>query len=145
MTIEQVASVKKLFNRAIGRKVCFVVMPFKQGMRPVYDSIAMALREEQWAVTRADEIALPRRITDSIMEAISMSDLVVADITGNNPNVFYELGVAHAIGCDVILLTQDERIPFDISIEKAIIYKPHQRGREEMVKKLKHLAGSGRM
>ncbi|HEY0321111.1 MAG TPA: hypothetical protein VGC66_09175 [Pyrinomonadaceae bacterium] len=143
ISIEQIASVRKLFNRAIGKKVCFVVMPFKRELKSIYEMISAALSDKHWTVIRADELAHPRRITDTITQAILMSDLVVADITGSNPNVFYELGVAHTVGCDVILLSQDQAIPFDITTERTIFYKNHPAGRKELINKLKWLAGSG--
>lgn len=137
---EDFASAKKLFNIATGKKVCFVVMPFKRELKPVYDAIGKALQKDHWTVQRADEIGRPRRITDVIMQAILTSDLVVADLTGNNPNVFYEVGVAHAIGCDVILLTQERAIPFDIITERTIFYKNSPRGIQELASNLQWLA-----
>ena len=139
VTLEQRAAALKLFNRASDRKICFMVMPFKKTLKPVYEAVSGALKEKGWIVQRADEIARPRRITDAILQAILISDLVVADLTGSNPNVFYELGLAHATGCDVILLTQERRIPFDVTIESAIFYKPHPRGLKALVEKLQRL------
>lgn len=133
---EDFASAKKLYNRATGKKVCFVVMPFKRALRPIYEIICKVLEKNHWTVQRADEIGRPRRITDAIMQAILTSDLVVADLTGNNPNVFYELGVAHAIGCDVILLTQEKSIPFDIANERTIFYKNTPRGIRDLTNSL---------
>jgi hypothetical protein len=144
LSLEQLASVRKLYNRAVGKKVCFVVMPFKRELRPTYDAISSALKDEHWTVIRADEIGRPRRITDAIMQAILTSDLVVADLTGTNPNVFYELGAAHAIGCDVILLTQETSIPFDVTTEQTIFYRMTKRGIQELTQTVRRLAGSGR-
>jgi len=121
ITIEQVAAAKKLFNRACGRKVCFMIMPFTSALKPVYQVVSQTLREEGWTVLRADEIVRPRRITDAILQATLMSDLIVADLTGSNPNVFYELGLAHATGCDVIMLTQERKIPFDVTTESCAL------------------------
>ena len=135
---------RKLFNRAVGKKVCFVVMPFKRELRSVYEAISIVLQEQHWTVIRGDEIGRPRRITDAIMQAILASDLVIADITDSNPNVFYELGVAHATACDVILLTQERTIPFDIANERTIFYKRNPQGIQELIDNLKRLAGSGR-
>jgi hypothetical protein len=144
MEIEDYASAIKLYNTACGRKVCFVVMPFKRELKPVYDTICEVLRKDHWTVIRADEIGRPRRITDAIMQAIFTSDLIIADLTGNNPNVFYELGVAHAIGCDVILLTQEQTIPFDIITERTIFYKKTAQGIKELASNLHWLASGKR-
>ena len=92
---------------------------------------------------RADEIVHPRRITDAILQATLLSDLVVADLTGSNPNVFYELGLAHASGCDVIMITQESKIPFDVTTESTIFYKPHEKGFRELERQLHRLVGTG--
>jgi hypothetical protein len=141
-TLEQKTAAIKLFNRACDRKVCFMVMPFRQTLKPVYQAVGQALREKGWIVRRADEVARPRRITDAILQEILTSDLIVADLTGSNPNVFYELGLAHATGCDVILLTQDQKIPFDVSTESTIFYKPHKKGLLTLVEKLHQMTGN---
>lgn len=143
ISVAKIAAAKKLFNRASGKKMCFMVMPFRRELDPVYKIVGQVLKEEGWTVVRADEIVRPRRITDAIMQAILMSDLVVADLTGSNPNVFYEVGVAHAIGCDVIMLTQERRIPFDVAIEETIFYRCNERGLRELDKKLRRKVGSG--
>jgi nucleoside 2-deoxyribosyltransferase len=83
----------------------------------------------------------PRRIKDAIIQAILTSDLVIADLTGKSENVYYELGVAHAVGCDVILLTQEASIPFDIATERAIFYKGTRQGITELRKELIKMAG----
>ena len=63
-------------------------------------------------------------IIDDICNSILGADVVVADCTGQNPNVFYELGIAHTLGKDVILLTQSiDDIPFDISHLRFIEYE----------------------
>jgi hypothetical protein len=139
ITLEQTAAALKLFNRTCDRKVCFMVMPFRRELKPIYQAISQALSEKGWIVRRADEIVRPRRITDAILQAILTSDLVVADLTGSNPNVFYELGLAHAIGCDVILLTQENRIPFDVSTESTIFYRPHKKGLNALLERLQRL------
>jgi hypothetical protein len=141
ISVEKVASAKRLFNRAWGRRTCFMIMPLEKKLEPVYRVVSQALREEGWIVRRADEIARPGRITDAILEAIHTSDLVVADLTGTNGNVFYELGFAHAISRDAITLTQERRIPFDVADYNAIFYKQSERGLRELGRKLRHLAG----
>jgi nucleoside 2-deoxyribosyltransferase len=141
ISVEKVAAAKRLFNTAWRRKTCFVVMPFQRKLENVYKKIARALTEEGWKVHRGDEIVQPRRITDAILEGILTSDLVVADLTGNNPNVFYELGFADAIGRNVIMLTQEERMPFDVAAYRAIFYKSTTDGLREMDRKLRRQAG----
>ena len=65
------------------------------------------------------------------------STVVVCDLTGRNPNVFYELGIAHALGKDVIPITQNTNdIPFDIQHHRYILYLNNSEGRSELRGKL---------
>lgn len=122
ISIERIAAAIRLFNRAINRKYCFVVMPFRSTFTKVYETIQTALQEKGWQVKRSDEVVLPRLITDSILKEILTSDLVIADITGGTANVAYEVGLTHALGNDLLLLTQDP-LPFDLKNEQTIFYK----------------------
>ena len=69
---------------------------------------------------------------------INEAKVIVADLTERNPNVFYEVGLAHAIGKEVILLAQSvEDIPFDLRHLRTIIYKNDYRGQTELHETLK--------
>lgn len=145
VSVAQIAAIRKLVGRAVGRKICFVAMPFATRFRPIYDAVAGALRAKGWSVARADEVSRPRRITEAIVQGIMMSDLVVADLTRLRPNVLYELGWADALGCDVVLLSQDvRRIPVDLAGERALPYTCTPGGVRALVAGLRRLAGSGR-
>ena len=63
-------------------------------------------------------------ILDKIGRLISQADVVIADCSGRNPNVFYELGMAHALGKPVVLITSDavEQAPTDIRAFEFISY-----------------------
>ena len=84
-------------------KNIFVLMPFKGEFDDVYMVVKNAVSDAQDSLKlplhcrRADEIAKPGRITDHILEAISKSDVLIADLSGNNANVMYELGFGHAL------------------------------------------------
>ena len=76
-----------------------------------------------WKVIRADDEDSPDSITAQVIERIRNSDLIVADLTGHNPNVFYELAVAHGYHRPVIhMITDGESMPFDINDQRAIFY-----------------------
>jgi hypothetical protein len=107
--IFQIAAAIRIFDRAKGIRRCFLAMPFSSAFQKIHETVARCVADAGWLVVRADEIARPRHLTDAIFQAILTSDLVVADISGNNPNVFYELGFAHAAGCDIIMLCQTAR------------------------------------
>ena len=69
------------------------------------------------------ELLGPNMIIKDIWASIYRAKIIIADCTGKNPNVFYEIGVAHAIGKSVILITQNESdIPFDLRHLRYLIY-----------------------
>lgn len=102
----------------------FVLMPFQDQFRELYETaIRPPLEELGCAVRYADELLTVDNIIDDIYAQIIRADLIVADTTGRNPNVFYEIGYSHALNKSVILITQDkDRIPFDIQARRHIFY-----------------------
>jgi guanylate kinase len=103
---------------------CFVLMPFADRLRPVYeDHIVPTCRKLGITVTRADQIFSTNPVMDDVREAVTSARYVIADLTLLNPNVFYEVGICHALGKDVILITQDEHIPFDLGHIRHIRYE----------------------
>ena len=96
---------------------CFVVMPFRSELNFFYLYLRRHLEENHGLrVERGDHRILTIPLLEKIREHINEADVLIADVTGRNPNVFYELGLAHALDKPVILLTQDpiEEIPTDI-------------------------------
>jgi hypothetical protein len=72
---------------------------------------------------RADDIFAPGPIINDIVRAIHDADYIIADLTEKNPNVYYELGLAHASGKPVILITQNiANLPFDLRHQRIIEY-----------------------
>ncbi|MFV1992211.1 MAG: hypothetical protein ACC652_15870, partial [Acidimicrobiales bacterium] len=72
--------------------------------------------DHELTLVRADKDPTPGRISERIVRSIIDAEIVVVDATGGNPNVFYELGLAHAFGKNVILLSDSaESIPFDVA------------------------------
>ena len=109
------------------KPVAFVIMPFDEGFDEIYDDfIVKTLREAGLEVSRADDIQSSQNILKDIVRAIKNSSLIVADLTDSNPNVFYELGLGHALNKPVIMLTQGiEDLPFDLRSYRAIPYTTH--------------------
>ena len=105
----------------------FVLMPFDDEFNSVYSGfLEDVLRAKGFEVTRADNIENQRSIMKDVIEGIVKSDLIVADLTSSNPNVYYELGIAHALGKPVIHLTQAlEEVPFDLRAYRFIEYSTH--------------------
>jgi hypothetical protein len=112
-----------LATEALGPYV-FVLMPFSDEFRDIYDlGIKSTAEKLGMRCERVDEIEFNDTILAQIYDGIQRSDLVIADMTGRNPNVFYEVGYAHALSRDVVLLTQkSEDIPFDLKGHNHIIY-----------------------
>lgn len=102
----------------------FVLMPFDNAFDDIYK---FGIKETATALgilaERVDEQIFQEGILDRIYRQIELADIIVADMTAQNPNVFYEVGYAHAKGKLCILLTQKaEDIPFDLKHHRHIVY-----------------------
>ncbi len=103
----------------------FVLMPFQKEFDDVYKlGIKVACDNAGAYAERVDEQLFQDSILQRVYNQIAKADIIVADMTGRNPNVFYEAGYAHALGKHVILLTQNtDDIPFDLKHYPHIIYE----------------------
>jgi hypothetical protein len=89
-------------------------------------------------VRRADDFFTAHSVVWDIWKAIVSARLIVADCTDRNPNVFYEIGLAHTIGKPTILVTQkSEDIPFDLQHLRYIAYQLTPRGMRDFETKFK--------
>jgi uncharacterized protein YoxC len=120
----------------------FVLMPFAPEFAEIYNLfIAGTLSEAGYDVFRADDIRNQQSILADIISSIATSELIVADVTGSNPNVYYEIGIAHALRKNVILLTQSvAELPFDLRSYRVIAYNTHFAAIEKARVELKELA-----
>lgn len=107
------------------------MMPFHQDFNDVWHEIKQTVSSincyannpVEFDCVRLDEIACPGNIMDNMMDLIHGADICIADVTGGNANVMYEIGYAYALNKPVILLIQNSAAaPFDISIERQIRY-----------------------
>jgi nucleoside 2-deoxyribosyltransferase len=114
-------------------------MPFERKFQPLYeDHIKTVAKELAMSVARGDDFFTTQAIIGEVWSAIAQSKIVIADCTDRNPNVFYEIGIAHAIGKPVILITQNvEDIPFDLRHLRHIKYEYTPRGVKEFERRLK--------
>jgi len=112
----------------VNPNLCFVLMPFRPQLKPVYDHMRNALREVGLDVLRADGIFSNRPVMDDIVLALRNARIVVADLTRGNPNVFYETGICVAMGKEVVLITQDDEVPFDLMHLRHVLYKSTPQG-----------------
>lgn len=104
---------------------CFVLMPFAPEFDDVYQiGITEACQRAGAYCERVDQQIFSERILDRIYNQIAKADIVIADMTGRNANVFYEVGYAHALGKQTVLLTRTKAdIPFDLVHFPHIIYE----------------------
>jgi hypothetical protein len=106
---------------------CFILMPFNDKFDNIYGNIKKALNDNGYVCIRADEILGSKPIMNTVLNEILKSQFIIADLTNQNPNVFYELGVAHTFkdAQNIILITQKVHdIPFDIRHINNIVYEP---------------------
>jgi hypothetical protein len=115
----------KIEEQESDKPYVFVVMPFDEKFEDIYHfGIRQAIQNAGMVCKRADEILHTGNIIERIEAQISLADIIVADTTDLNPNVFYEIGIAHTLGKPVVLLVQDaEQIPFDLRNQNHIVYK----------------------
>lgn len=102
----------------------FVLMPFDSSFNDTYQ---MGIKETASSLNikaeRVDEQIFQEGILERIYRQIDISDIIIADMTGQNPNVFYEVGYAHAKEKICILLTHNaDDIPFDLKHHRHIVY-----------------------
>src|SRR5215208_25398 len=99
-------------------------MPFHTSFDDIYAlGIRPACEAAGGYCERVDEQMFNESILQRIYNQISKADVIVADLTSRNENVFYETGYAHALGKQVVLLTQNANdIPFDLKHYPHIVY-----------------------
>ena len=104
----------------------FVVMQFSPEYNELYEEVIKhTCMKFGLEVVRADDMFTSSQILEDIIKSIKESSVVIADITADNPNVFYEVGYAHAINKPTILLSDKKRIklPFDVSGFRTLFYE----------------------
>lgn len=108
----------------MAEKKCFVIAPIgdddsdvrKRSDKLLKYVISPVVEEKDYEAVRADHIAEPGLITSQVIQHVAEDDLVVADLTERNPNVFYELAIRHALKRPLVqMIAKGERIPFDVA------------------------------
>jgi hypothetical protein len=104
----------------------FVAMPFAEEFRAVYEGpIAAVAGRLGRTFGRGDDIYDLGHVIDQVWSAILHARVVIADCTGRNPNVLYEVGIADTLGKPVVLLAQSAAdLPFDVQHRRTILYSP---------------------
>jgi len=100
----------------------FVITPFDEDFLALYDELKKTF-EDKFEFTNAGDLDNQQNILKDIVEGIYEAQVIIADVSGSNANVFYELGLAHAMNKKVIIITQDvNELPFDIRSYRANQY-----------------------
>lgn len=110
------------------KDVCFVIMPFGGWSDKYYTSIFRPAIEAAGLLPhRADDLFRPSTIVNDIWAFTNKARIILADLTGKNPNVFYELGLAHALAKPAVLVTETmDDVPFDLRALRVLEYDKNQ-------------------
>lgn len=143
MAMSRIVRLEPLFGPARflpDPRLCFVIMPFANDLDSIYHDIIKPCVESMGMVCRrSDEIRSNNAIVRDIWKSICEARLIIADLTHANPNVFYELGIAHTVGKQTILLSQkgEKKFPFDVMHLRRIIYENTASGGKQLTEELK--------
>lgn len=124
----------------INNQMVFVLSPFEESFNTIYrDHIKPSIEDiENLNCLRADDIYDNRPIIEDIWQHINEARILISELTGRNANVFYETGIAHTVGKEVILITQSmEDVPFDLKHLRCIVYEYTPRGIKNLEENLK--------
>jgi hypothetical protein len=136
-------------------RLCFVIMPIGSGdayevylnrftniIKPAVEGYSLGGYRIFDAV-RADFITKTGSINKSVLQHIYNADLVIADLSDLNPNVFYELGVRHALRNGTILVAlEGTKLPFDVGDLRSVFYKDRVGAEKEAVPEIQRLIGA---
>ncbi len=120
-------------NVSVDPNLVSVMMPFRPELSDVYKTIKRAAATTGFGCKRVDDIWDDSTVIQDVFSLIFQSYIVVCDLTGKNPNVFYEAGIAHTLGKHVVPITQSEDdIPFDLRHHRYAKYLNNSEGREKL-------------
>jgi hypothetical protein len=141
-SLESVSLTPSVFNfnalNAQDPSLVSVMMPFSMELKPVFNKISEACGELGYTCKRADDIWNHDHIIQDVVDLIASAKVVVCDLTGKNSNVFYEAGIAHSLGKNVILIAQSlGDVPFDLRHIRCLTYHDNEEGLEKLKQGLK--------
>jgi hypothetical protein len=114
-----------------------VMMPFSKDFDEVYATIRESCESVGMKCHRADEVWKDTAIIQDVFDLIFTSSIIIADLSRKNPNVFYEIGIAHTLGKFVIPIAQStDDIAFDVGHHRVLKYSLAGNGRNELKNKL---------
>jgi hypothetical protein len=115
------------YSATVEQPRVFIVMQFSSPYNEVYSHVIKAVcKEMKLTAIRADELYGPEIIIKDVIDNITKSQVVIADVSPTNPNVYFEVGYALALGKPIVLMAQrrkpDEPLPFDVSAFRVLFY-----------------------
>lgn len=134
MNVVQINPIFGPASYAVDPRLTFVLMPFTDELTEIYQTFVKPVvesKEFNLVCRRADDIKSNRAIIQDIWKSLCEARFVIADLTGFNANVLYELGIAHTLGKETILIYQrgaEVRFPFDLSHIRRIEYENNALG-----------------
>jgi hypothetical protein len=130
-------NVFSLPNEPATQDLVSVMMPFDANFNRVYGALQQAAVDAGMRCLRADDMWDHDTIIQDVVKLISTARVVICDLSRKNANVFYEAGIAHTLGKEVILLAQHESdVPFDLRHIRYINYLPNDEGLATLVPKV---------
>lgn len=124
----------------MNKKKVFVIMPFQDEYFEVYEMLKSEFKDE-YEFSNANDEGNPQNIMKDVIQPIYEADIVLADLTGLNPNVMYELGLAHSFNRKTIVITQDDlnTLPFDLKQYRAKDYSTHFKKFADLIEYLRRI------
>lgn len=122
------------------------LMPFHKEFDRIYNRIIRATSDNGFSCRRSDDVFKEGNIMKYTIELILQAQIVVAVLDGRNPNVFYEVGIAHSVGKPVILIAREQeklKIPFDLQQHRFIFYKSLKELQDKLKKALEYVKKYG--
>lgn len=107
----------------VEKRQVFVLTPFNEVFNDIYEDVKSIASSTGIPCTRGDEEIKTGNILSHIVQLLLESKIIIANIDGRNANVFYELGIAHALGKKTILISSDlSQVPFDMKTQRILFY-----------------------
>ncbi|MDH5547691.1 MAG: nucleoside 2-deoxyribosyltransferase [Gammaproteobacteria bacterium] len=142
------AATRSMIERALTppKDQIFTIMKFGDDiLDSAYEGVIKPLAEEyDLEAVRVDEIQDSGQISQQILENIACSRIVIAELTGERPNCYYEAGFAHALGKELIfIINEDSKIHFDLSGYRFITWKTEAQLRNRLRERLESISEKG--
>lgn len=129
-------------NIQITEKTAFCLMPFHRKFDKIYTTIKTACTQAGYTCIRSDEPFNPGNVLRQILQMMTTAEIIIAVLDGKNPNVFYEIGIAHSLGKTVILVGNAQNpddISFDLKSERLLLYNSPGELQQKLAMSLKQL------